>query len=88
MEETIEETVDRIFLYQPGDMSKNIAKQKAIESIKFQIEKMYTENEVKGMLFEVGNAMRFKGINYASYFNYKNVKEEVEKVIEKFKKKK
>ena len=36
--ETIEEAIDRIFLYQPGDMSKGIAKKKAIELAKWQAE--------------------------------------------------
>lgn len=45
-------------------------------------DKQFTLNEVKGLLFKVGNAMRYKGVNYASYFNYKNVTEEVDKVIQ------
>jgi len=45
-------------------------------------DKVFTLNEVKGLLFQVGNAMRYKGVNYASYYNYKNVKEEVDKVLQ------
>ena len=49
--------------------------------------KEFTLNEVKGLLFKVGNAMRYKGINYRSYYNYKNVKEEVDKVLQSLQKK-
>jgi hypothetical protein len=49
-QETIEEAIDRIFLYQPGDMSKGIAKKKAIELAKWQAERMYSEEEVLAML--------------------------------------
>lgn len=60
---------------------------KAIEfGVDWQAERSYSENEVKGMLYEVGNAMRFKGINYQYYFNYKDVTIEVNKVLEKNKK--
>jgi hypothetical protein len=45
-------------------------------------DKMFTLNEVKGLLFQIGTAMRYKGVNYASYYNYKNVKEEVDKIIQ------
>jgi hypothetical protein len=48
----------------------------------FLSDKVFTLNEVKGLLFQVGNAMRYKGVNYASYYNYKNVKEEVDKVLQ------
>ncbi len=47
-------------------------------------DKLFTLNKVKGLLFEVGTKMRYKGVNYTHYFNYKNVKEEVDKVIKPF----
>ena len=60
---------------------------KAIEfGVNWQKERSYSENEVKGMLYEVGNAMKYKGINYQAYFNYKDVTTEVNKVLEKHKK--
>lgn len=39
------------------------------EGAKWQLSRSYTENEVKGMLYEVGSAMRYKGVNYQSYYN-------------------
>lgn len=60
---------------------------KAIEfGVNWQAERSYSENEVKGMLYEVGNTMKYKGINYQAYFNYKDVATEVNKVLEKHKK--
>lgn len=40
-----------------------------------------TKLDIEGFFVAIG-PMKYKGINYASYFNYKNVKEEVGKVIE------
>jgi len=58
-----------------------------LKGAEFQAKKMYSKEEVKGMLFKVGIAMRYKGINYHAYFNHKNVSEEVNKVLEQHKKK-
>jgi cobalamin biosynthesis Mg chelatase CobN len=53
--ETLEEAIDRIFLYQPGDMSKGIAKKKAIELAKWQAEQYknkYSEEDLEVAYFE------------------------------------
>lgn len=45
-------------------------------------DRKFTLNEVKGLLFKVGNAVRYKGVNYSTYLNYKNVAEEVNKITQ------
>jgi hypothetical protein len=85
-QETLEEVAERYSNNFTGDEGK-FAIEDFINGAKWQQERMYSENEVKGMLYQVGNAMRYKGINYAAYYNYKNVSEEVNKVLEQFKKK-
>jgi hypothetical protein len=48
-------------------------------------ERRFTLNEVKGLLFQIGNEMRYKGVNfqsYSDYFNKKQVSNEVDKIIQ------
>ncbi len=75
---------DKAQEYAIGTKSPNreAHRQGFVEGYKQAKSKMFSLNEVKGLLFQVGNAMRYKGVNYASYFNYKNVKEEVDKVLQ------
>jgi len=49
-QETLEEACDRIFLYQSGDMTKRVAKSKALELAKWQQERMYSEEDVLKLL--------------------------------------
>jgi hypothetical protein len=79
-QETIEEAIDRIFLYQPGDMSKGIAKKKAIELAKWQAESMYSEEEVLVKLYECLG-------HFAYQHNILINGNEIDKWFEQFKKK-
>jgi hypothetical protein len=89
IEEAAEKYADFSNDYVPmsfGGKFNETTKRDFIAGAKEQAERMYSEEEVKGMLFKVGIAMRYKGINYHSYFNHKNVSEEVNKVLEQHKK--
>ena len=49
-QETLEEACDRIFLHQPGDMSKRVAKEKALDLVKCYQETSYSKEEVKNII--------------------------------------
>lgn len=52
-QETLEEACDRIFLHQPGDMSKRVAKEKALDLVKCYQETSYSKEEVKNIINDI-----------------------------------